>query len=66
MKKAITGSGSRESRVSCQEYWLHMMESTRIPTMKESTRVSTPSPAVISTAWMSLVAWAIRSPVRWR
>ncbi len=50
MKKAITGSGNRESRVSCQEYWLHMMESTSTPTMMESTRVKTPSPAVISTA----------------
>ena len=41
-----------------------IVEMTTVPVVMESTSVRMPSIAVCSTAWMSLVACAIRSPTR--
>ncbi|MNP51030.1 hypothetical protein D3C76_1453260 [compost metagenome] len=63
---AIMGIGNRASSVSCQLICVDITISTAQPITSESTRVSTPSPAAKTTRSTSLVARAIRSPVRWR
>lgn len=66
MAIAISGIGINANTVSCQLIWVLITTSTTNPITSESTSVSTPSPAANTTRSTSLVARAIRSPVRWR
>ncbi|MNP71524.1 hypothetical protein D3C76_1679210 [compost metagenome] len=66
MAQAINGKGKRAARVSFQLMTATII--TRIVPIKmvESDNVRMPKPTVVDTAFKSLVARAIRSPVRFR
>ncbi|SRN37212.1 Uncharacterised protein [Shigella flexneri] len=61
---AITGIGNRANKVNCQLICVDIIINTAQPITSESTSVSTPSPAANTTRSTSLVARAMRSPVR--